>query len=532
MHRITFPGDLSPLSRTSRDKHLFRTVAKPVMYITIIGLLGKALSLIRDASIASVFGLAGVSDVYFYASTLLVLVATIIVQSINTTVIPALIREKLRVGDAGKQQLMNNITSCVMIISLFVTLSLIIVTFYQPAIDFLAPGFDQDQRETFALMTRLGAASIISLSILAVNRSYLQSEGRYVETAVSDLILAVVGIVFILFLADTFGLYALILAMLVAPMLQFVVQYVGLARLGFKFKPYLNLRDNELKVIGSLIIPVIISTGIGDVSKLVDQALASTLTDGGLSALAFGGKINGIVVGICIVPLVTVVFPLLSLSASSGDYDKLKRELQRVVIFVFMITFPATLAVLALSENIVTIIFERGQFDSGSTLITSEVLFFYSLGLVAAGLRLVLIKVFYSLQDTRSPVIYAIIASLLNITLNFVLIGPLEHMGLALATTLSSFAFCIMLWISLNRRIKNILSSDMVGPTLRIFAAASLMFFWVIFLKKFVIYSGQSPMDQTLAIGLLGLSGIAIYTVSLLVLKVKEASWIILLIRK
>jgi putative peptidoglycan lipid II flippase len=504
-----------------------QSVVKPVIYITFIGLIGKCLSLVRDINVASVFGLIGASDVYFYASTLLLLIATIITQSINTTVIPALSRVKLKGGDAEKSRLFNNIISCVFLLSLLAVLALVLLTLWPPGIDLLTPGFDKEQRSSFVLMLQIGAPSIIFLSIVATNRSYLQSEARFMETAFSELFLAVVGIIFMFYFADIWGLKILIVAIVVAPMLQVAVQRLGFSGLAFRYKPYIDLYDREIKVIATLIIPVLIMTGISDVSKLIDQALGSTLTAGSLSALAFGGKINALVVGICIVPLVTVIFPILSRSAASADYDALRRELRRVVVIVIMITLPVSLAILVLSENIVAVIFERGSFDSNATVITSEVLFFYSLGLVSSGLRLILIKVFYSLQDTRTIVKCAVIASTLNIVLNFSLIGPLEHKGLALATSLSGWALTFLLISSLKGKIGNIGSRGMVSSVIKIGLGCLVMLLVIVFLDNLLLNGEKSLVSETFALILVGMLGFIIYMSSLIMMKVEEVMWLV-----
>ena len=256
--------------------------------------------------------------------------------------------------------LLSNIVSCTMLASFVMAVALGLIVLWPSAVELLAPGFDNKQRQDFSIMTLMGIPSIFFLSIVAVNRGYLQSEGRFLESSIAELCLALVGIAALLYFTDSLGLYILILALV---WLDIRLRFKPLVcLLPFRYKPYLNLQDRQIRIIGILIVPVLISTGISDISKIVDQALGSTLDGGGLSALAFGGKINGLVIGICIAPLVTVIFPIISKSAASGDIVKLKDELRQVINTVLMITFPATVIVLTLSSNIVSVLFERGQF--------------------------------------------------------------------------------------------------------------------------------------------------------------------------
>ena len=94
-------------------------------------------------------------------------------------------------------------------------------------------------------------------------------------SSIAELCLALVGIAALLYFTDSLGLYILILALVVASILQIGIQAIGLSRLPFRYKPYLNLQDRQIRIIGILIVPVLISTGISDISKIVDQALGS-----------------------------------------------------------------------------------------------------------------------------------------------------------------------------------------------------------------------------------------------------------------
>ena len=491
--------------------------------ITAVGVLGKFLSLIRDAKIASVFGLQSYRRL-FLRRLLIFLVSTIISQAINTTVIPALARASLGSDEKAKLMLLSNIVSCTMLASFVMAVALGLIVLWPSAVELLAPGFDNKQRQDFSIMTLMGIPSIFFLSIVAVNRGYLQSEGRFLESSIAELCLALVGIAALLYFTDSLGLYILILALVVASILQIGIQAIGLSRLPFRYKPYLNLQDRQIRIIGILIVPVLISTGISDISKIVDQALGSTLDGGGLSALAFGGKINGLVIGICIAPLVTVIFPIISKSAASGDIVKLKDELRQVINTVLMITFPATVIVLTLSSNIVSVLFERGQFGRDATTITSEALVFYSLGITFAAVRLVLIKVFYSLQNTITVVKCAIVASVSNIILNFALIGPLAHKGLALATSLSSLVLVILLSIALRGRIGAGIYQGQHGFFMKIFAASLFMWFFIHIMKS-IFFDYGFLVNDILVLTLLVMWGMVIYFVSLRIMRLEEVNW-------
>lgn len=114
---------------------------------------------------------------------------------------------------------------------------------------------------------------------------------------------------------------------------------------------------------------------------------------------------------------------------------------------------PMTVGAMVLSEPIVRILFQRGAFDTRATQMTAVALIFYSIGLIGVGLRDILTKIFYSVQDTKTPMINATIAVVMNICMNLLFIKYLKHAGLALATSLSSIICITLLFRSLKKKL-------------------------------------------------------------------------------
>src|SRR5699024_7710153 len=119
-----------------------------------------------------------------------------------------------------------------------------------------------------------------------------------------------------------------------------------------------------------------------------------------------------------VMAIATVIFPMISKESSKDNMDSLKRIMGYGINIVLIITIPATVGIIVLAEPFVRIFFQRGAFNSTATLMTSQAVTFYSIGMVASALKIMLSKVFYSLQDTRTPMINGIIAVGINIGLN------------------------------------------------------------------------------------------------------------------
>ncbi|MEC4678362.1 MAG: lipid II flippase MurJ, partial [Nitrospirota bacterium] len=152
--------------------------------------------------------------------------------------------------------------------------------------------------------------------------------------------------------------------------------------------------------------------------------------------------------GIFAVALSTALLPTLSRQAAKKDFPALGQSFSFGLRFVFFITFPALMGLILFRVPIVKTLFERGAFDHLATLGTADALFFYALGLWAfAGIRIV-VPVFYAMQDTKTPVKIGILTMLLNVVLSLLLMGPMQHRGLAFATSLAAiFNFLSLLFV-------------------------------------------------------------------------------------
>src|SRR5690606_12151384 len=152
-----------------------------------------------------------------------------------------------------------------------------------------------------------------------------------------------------------------------------------------------------------LAIPVIIGSSVNQINKLVDRTLASQISIGGISALNYANTLNLFVQGVFVVSISTVMYPLISKMASKGNMDGLKKALAQAITGINLLVIPATVGSLFFAEPIVTLLFGRGAFDEQAIAMTSTAFFFYSIGMLGYGLREVLSRAFYSMQDTRTP---------------------------------------------------------------------------------------------------------------------------------
>ena len=175
------------------------------------------------------------------------------------------------------------------------------------------------------------------------------------------------------------------------------------------------------------------------------------------------------------IAVAAAILPSTSRAGARKDYDEIRQTLAHGLRQTFFLVLPALLGLILLRRPIVSLLFERGAFSAADTEQASTALLFYGLGLLSFVWVKVLAAGFYSIQDTKTPVIVASASMLLNILLNCVLVGPLGYRGLALATTLSFTVNFLFLFVLLSDRFGVLLDKAALRILWHISIAAGIM---------------------------------------------------------
>ena len=425
--------------------------AMSAIIIIIFGLGSKLLGFVRETLIAAKFGSGMETDTFFIALAATTLVTAFISNAITTTFIPILSEIESKEGKEGKIEHINNMMNVVFVI----TIILVIVGYFLAplTVKLLAKGFVGDQFDMAVKLTRIGLPMILFSGIIGVLTGFLQSEQRFTSSSAVGIPYNFVYIFFLLFLSSIFGIKGLMVAGVVAVFSKFVIQLPEARSAGYKYELKFDVRDKYIQKALLLSLPVLVGVAIEDLNAIVDKTLASDLISGSISSLNYANKLNGLILGVFIAAITTVIFPLLAKESNSNNIEGMKKIMAKGIDLILIITVPATIGLIVLSTPIIQIAFERGEFDAVATAMTSPALKFYSVGLIAMGLRLLLTRVYYSLQDTKTPMINGAIAVGFNIVLNLILVRSMAHAGLALATSIAATITSILLLYGLKKKI-------------------------------------------------------------------------------
>lgn len=507
-----------------------KKAAKSIAIIIFFSLASKFLGFIRESLIAAKFGSGVDTDTFFIALSAITLFTTMIIKSINNTMIPVLSEVEEKEGKQGKIDHTNNLLNIIFLVS-FILMALAWIL-APMIIKILATGFKGQQFHLAVLMMRIGLPAIFFASVQGVFRGYLQSELMFTESAIADLPFNFVYILFLTLLASKFDIRALMVVSVLAVAAQVTIQIPGVRKTGFRYRFILDFKDLYVRKIIYLIPPVLVSATISDLNSIVDKSMASNLVVGSISSLQYARRLESVIKGTFISAITTVIYPMLSKEANKDNHDGLKKTIIHGINIIMLITIPATVGIIVLANPIVRIAFERGAFDTIATNMTVGALIFYSIGLTASSVASMVNKVYYSLQDTKTPMTNSFIALAANIVLNLVFIKSMGHKGLALATSLSAIITLIYLLYKLREKIGNFGFTRSIQCALKSLIAAIVMGVTVYFLDALLVkYIGIGTMKEFIALLISTGLGALVYFVLIYAFQIEELNWIIKAIR-
>ena len=503
-----------------------KRTAQSVLMLIALAIFSKVFGFFRQALIAARFGSGIETDTYFMAQSAIALFSIIITSSLATTTIPILSRIGTLEGKKGKIEHTSNMLSITLLIAVaisalaWITAPLVMKVF--------AYGFEKEQFEFAVFMMRLGLPIILLATLSGVFNGYLQSENRFFVSSMGDITQNISYIIFLIFFASSFGIKGLMITSVIGVAAQLIILVVASKALGFRYSPILNFKDKYIQQAFALVPPILLSIAISDVNSMIDKAMASTLVEGSISALDYADRLKSLVINIFVLTIITVLYPLLSKAAAEEDIKEVKKTTVQGINLILLITIPATVGMLILAKPIVQIAYERGVFDTLATQMTTGAFTFYTLSLVTSSINILIARVFYSLHDTKTPMINSVIAIVVNVAMNIILIKPLAHSGLALATSISSMVATVTLLFLLRKKTGALGLGKIVVCTIKSIISSLIMAIvvWLLYSKTKTLF-GTNFFGEFCGLLIPIGAGATLYLLLLYIFKVEELFWAI-----
>jgi putative peptidoglycan lipid II flippase len=390
-----------------------------------LSIVGKALGLLREITVAHFFGAGELTDHFFVAWIIPMIFGNLIAQVIASSAVPLL--HKNRVDT-------KRFFVLVLISLLFLSSLLYILS--DEILRIMAPGFTVFERKETLLFLRGMIPAFFFLTSIGFLRGFYYSRDQYLLPSTGNLLFNGFFILFLFLLARRYPVRSLLVGVNVGALSFFL--FLLFVWLRSPKESYGNWKDTVKSFGGFLLLflSILLAVGSSYVNRAVDRAFASFLNAGDVSALHYGARLMWIPIEIFIFALGTSIFPLFSKKFSEGKKEELFEWISHGLKWAWIGVIPISIVMVVFSKPIVSLVYGRGSFDLSAIHRTSGVLSLYSIGIAAIAGNAILLKALFAMEAKSLLLKTALLSVILNFLLDFLLITPLGVRGIALSTSL------------------------------------------------------------------------------------------------
>jgi len=506
---------------------------------TLIGagtLLSRISGFIRDMVVAYFFGAGMATDAFFVAFRIPNLWRRLVGEGSMTVSFIPVYTEYLTQRTEKESQEVTHIGFTIAGVLLFVLTALGII--FSPILIKIFAWTWPPNSEKFQLavtLNRIMFPYLFFIGLFALSMGILNSLRHFFAPAFATVLLnvSIIGSVFLFYYHFETPVMALAIGVLAGGMLQFFFQIPFLISKKIDFRFNFNFRHPAIKRIGFLMIPGLIGTAVYQINVLIDTMFATSLPDGSVSYLYYADRLMEFPLGIFVIAIGQAALPSFSSLVAQGKTEEFKETVSFAFRLGSFICIPAMVGLISLKTPILNLLLQRGAFDYFATEMTAKALLCYSIGLWAIGGVRVLAPAFYSLQDTWTPFKIGLVCLGINIILILILIGPLKHAGLALATSLSSMLNLFLLYRKLNHRLGGLDIAKNIKSLLKMLLCGFIMG-WAAYLicsvGNWTVSGNTIPKAFLLAAGIGG--GLGVYLVSSYWMKNEEMIFLLNIVKR
>lgn len=489
-------------------------------------LVSRIFGLIRDMVIAYAFGAANTADAFFVAFRIPNLLRRFFAEgALTISFVPVFSAYLKKDREEARVVVDVSFTVLTMVLIGVVMAGIILAPWI---VDLMAYGFKDDPAKyaLTVLLTRIMFPFILLVSLAGLCMGILNSVKHFAIPAAAPIMLNIGIILGALALAKVIAptILGLAFGVLIGGILQFGIHLPALWK--YRLFPRLNFKASHPAV--KQILPLMGASAYGaavyQINIIVMTLLASFLAEGSVSWLWYAGRIMEFPLGIFGISLATVLLPTMSDHAADGNHEMMRQTLNYGLRMSFFLTLPAMAGLIVLSEPITRVIFQHGTFTPLATIATSQALIYFALGLPFVAAVRVTTNAFFSVRDSRTPVMMANLAIVVNIGAAVLLMRPMAHNGLALALSISALTNFVFQIVAYRRKVGAVGFKKMVPSLMRMVTAATILAATVYTLRIMggFFASSDSLIRQITQLALCISVGVLVYPIVLFMIRSEE----------
>ncbi len=512
--QLADPSDsFDEVTQEAPVKH--RSVARSAGIVSVAVMFSRVLGLIRETIFAKYFGAGFLYDAFLVGFRVPNLLRDLFAEgALSAAFVKVFTDYQLKKNEAEAWRLASMVFNGLAVVLSVITIAGIILS---PLIvsaityNYLGDPNHYYPPEKAALATTLMQIMfpfILLVALAALAMGVLNTKGRFGIPASASTAFNIVSIIFGLGFAfwlsgggweysndknlipgesAQWAIIGMSIGVLIGGAAQLLIQIPSLLKVGFRFSLSLNFADEGVRRIMRLMGPAIIGTSAIQVKVLVDTVVASGI-EGGASWLSYAFRLMQFPIGVFGVAIGTAAIPALSRLASENNFDKFRSTLSGAIKLVFLLAIPSACGLIVLGEPIISLIYERGEFDRFDTNMTAWALTAYAVGLAGYAAIKVLSPSFYALDDAKTPMYVSLASIIVHVALSFGLMKFLStvgvsperpngfgHVGVALATSIVAIANFIALAVLMRKRINGLNGREILIALIKIAIASAAL---------------------------------------------------------
>lgn len=452
---------------------------KDAFLVPIIIVLGKLISFVFDALLGSYYGVGKISDAFIMAHS----IPTILFEGVVTALISCYIPVQRSIQYESPEKVdeyNSNMTNIAFLLSLIITV--IYFVFHHQINRLYASGFDDASLLLLDSYSSILVWSIPFIGASSIFRAHLQVSLKRAISSVGQIVCYSALIVAILVLYPNDA--SLAWATLIGNILSFVIFLTVAYKTGYKYRPFISLKERYIKTVLLMIFPIFASTLASEISSIVDKFFASQYADGIITSLSYGYKLSFAVQGIVSSSLLVVVYPILADKAAQRDLTGVNHLIYQCIELVSWIVVPLVCGGIVLSEPIIRLLFSHGNFDSSNVNIIASIFSVYLLGVLPMCIKHIGDRTCFALKKTKYAMITTFITVGMNVILDYLMSKSFGYIGLVFATGISILIGSISVFVLIKKETNALSWMTILKSIVKPFISAAVMIVSVVIVGK------------------------------------------------
>ncbi|MCB1062848.1 MAG: murein biosynthesis integral membrane protein MurJ [Verrucomicrobiae bacterium] len=443
--------------------------------ISGLTLVSRILGMVRDMMVSHYLGTGAAADAWVAAFRFPNLFRRVFGEgAFNSAFVPMYSRRLEEQGDEGADRFGSKTLSLMFVI--LAGIFVLAFIFMGPITKVMAMGFDAERYALAVDLSRITVVYLVFVCLMAAFSGILNSRRSFAPPAIAYIMLNVVFIAGLTLVATRIGHaeYVLSWCVAIAGVIQLGIVIVAARRNGAKLRPMKPRIDGDMKQLGLLMVPGLVSAGIQQLNLIVGQSVAS-FQEGAQMLIYNADRVNQLPLGIIGIAFSVVLLPEISRHLRGGRETLARRSMAQGIEFSLLISLPAMVALIVIPEAIINGLFRSGQFNAEDVHQTGLALMAFAIGSPAYILIRVLQPGYFAREDTKTPMRFTIITAITNIVLCVPLFLLMRHVGCALATSIAGWVNVILLTVGLRKLGFIEMSKGFTSRTARMVLSSALM---------------------------------------------------------